>query len=181
MSKITEKLLEKLQEINNQKVQDAVNKYQDTTMKNLRRQRKTKWTQGGLGQTTKWNKETIKKERDEIKKTTEDMKEKFNKDTENLRKNNWTEILKVKISLNKIKNTGESHSNRLEHLEDRISRIEDIIEIKAKTEELLGKRLKSYERITQELSDSIKRPNLWIIGIEEETCKLKGHVIYSTK
>jgi HD superfamily phosphodiesterase len=109
------------------------------------------------------------------------MKEKFNKDTENLRKNNWTEILKVKISLNKIKNTGESHSNRLEHLEDRISRIEDIIEIKAKTEELLGKRLKSYERITQELSDSIKRPNLWIIGIEEETCKLKGHVIYSTK
>jgi hypothetical protein len=37
-----------------------------------------------------------------------------------------------------------------------------------KTEELLVKQLKSYERNMQKLSDSIKIPNLRIMGIERE-------------
>jgi hypothetical protein len=37
---------------------------------------------------------------------------------ENLRKKNQTEILKIKICLNQIKNTVESHSRRLEQVED---------------------------------------------------------------
>jgi hypothetical protein len=41
------------------------------------------------------------------------------------------------------------------------------MEIKGKTEELLVKKLKTYERNMQELTDSIKRPNLRIKGIEE--------------
>jgi hypothetical protein len=48
---------------------------------------------------------------------------------ENLRKKNQTETLEIKISLNQIKNTGESHSIRLEQVEDRISRPEDKIDI----------------------------------------------------
>jgi hypothetical protein len=40
--------------------------------------------------------------------------------------------------------------------------------IKGKTEELLLKQLKNCERNMQELTDSIKRPNLRIMGIEEE-------------
>jgi hypothetical protein len=40
--------------------------------------------------------------------------------------------------------------------------------IKGKTEELLGKQLKTCEKKMQELTDSIKRPNLRIMGIEEE-------------
>jgi septal ring factor EnvC (AmiA/AmiB activator) len=79
---------------------------------------------------------------------------------ENLRKKNQTEILKIKICLNQIKNTLESHSRRLEQVEDWISRHKDKIDVKEKTENLLDKRLKSYKRSTQDLSNSIKRPNL---------------------
>jgi hypothetical protein len=39
--------------------------------------------------------------------------------------------------------------------------------IKGKTEELLVKQLKTWEKKMQELTDSIKRPNLRIMGIEE--------------
>jgi hypothetical protein len=42
------------------------------------------------------------------------------------------------------------------------------IEIKEKSEELLVKQVKSCEKNMQELSDSIKKPNLRIMGIEEE-------------
>jgi hypothetical protein len=41
------------------------------------------------------------------------------------------------------------------------------MEIKGKTEELLVKQLKTCEKKMQELTDSIKRPNLSITGIEE--------------
>jgi hypothetical protein len=40
--------------------------------------------------------------------------------------------------------------------------------IKGKTEALLLKQLKTCEKKMQELTDSIKRPNLRIMGIEEE-------------
>jgi hypothetical protein len=43
-----------------------------------------------------------------------------------------------------------------------------INEIKGKIEELLVKELKTCERNMQELTDSIKRPSLRIMGIEEE-------------
>jgi hypothetical protein len=42
------------------------------------------------------------------------------------------------------------------------------MEIKGKTEELLIKQLKTGERNVQELTDSIKRPNLRIMSSEEE-------------
>jgi hypothetical protein len=53
------------------------------------------------------------------------------------------------------------------------------MEIKGKTEELLVKQL-ACERNMQELTDSIKRPNLRIMGIEEgEKVQAKG--LYSIK
>jgi chromosome segregation ATPase len=61
----------------------------------------------------------------------------------------------------------EGDSSRLDQGEDRVSEIEDKMEIKGKTEELLVKQLKTCERNMQELTDSIKRPNLRIMGIEE--------------
>jgi hypothetical protein len=61
----------------------------------------------------------------------------------------------------------ESHSSRLKQAEDIISELEDKMEIKRKTEELLVKQLQTCERNTQEPTNSIKRPNLRIIGIEE--------------
>jgi septal ring factor EnvC (AmiA/AmiB activator) len=69
----------------------------------------------------------------------------------------------------------ESHSSRIEQTEDRISELEDEMEIKGKIEELLLKQLKTCERNMQELTASIKRPNLRIMGIEEgEEMQAKG-------
>jgi hypothetical protein len=55
------------------------------------------------------------------------------------------------------------------------------MEIKGKTEELLVKQLKSCERNMQKLTNSIKRPNLRILGIEEgEEVQAKGiHNIFN--
>jgi hypothetical protein len=61
----------------------------------------------------------------------------------------------------------EGHSYRLEQVEDRISELIYKIGIKEKTEELLVKQFKDYERNMQELRNSIKRPNLRIMGIQE--------------
>jgi chromosome segregation ATPase len=76
---------------------------------------------------------------------------------ENLRKKNETEI----------QNTMEGHSSRLEQAEDRISELEGKMGIKGKPEELVVKQLKYCERNMQELTNSIKRPNLRIMDIGE--------------
>jgi alcohol dehydrogenase class IV len=68
----------------------------------------------------------------------------------------------------------EVHSSKLKQAEDRISELEDKMEIKGKTEELLVKKLKTCERNMQKLIDSIKRPKLRIMGIEEEEVQAKG-------
>jgi chromosome segregation ATPase len=87
----------------------------------------------------------------------DNIKEEVTLDMENLRKKNETET----------QNTMEGHSSRLEQAKDRISELEDKMEIKGKTEELLVKQLKTCERNMQELTNYIKRPNLRIMGIEE--------------
>jgi hypothetical protein len=71
----------------------------------------------------------------------------------------------------------EGHSSRLEleQAEDRIFKFEDNTEMKGKTEELLVRQLKSCERNMQELTNSVKRPNLRIMGTEErEELQTKG-------
>jgi hypothetical protein len=98
--------------------------------------------------------------------TTQNIKEELNNDKENLRKKNQTEILEVKSSFSQTKNTVEG-SSRLEQVEDRISECKDKKEIKEKTKEILVKQLKSCERNMQEFSNSIKRPNMRIMGIEK--------------
>jgi hypothetical protein len=52
-------------------------------------------------------------------------------------------------------------------VEDRISELEDKIDIKENTKEYLEKILKRCKRNMQEICDSIKRPNLQIMGIKE--------------
>jgi Mg2+ and Co2+ transporter CorA len=76
----------------------------------------------------------------------------------------------------------EGQSSRIEEAEDRISELEDEMVIKGKTEELSVKQLKTCEKKMHKLTDSIKRPNLRIMGIEEgKRCKQRECVIYSTK
>jgi hypothetical protein len=52
-------------------------------------------------------------------------------------------------------------------VEDKTSELKGKIEVKEKTEEILVKQLKSCERNMHEFSNSIKRPNLRIMGIED--------------
>jgi hypothetical protein len=94
---------------------------------------------------------------------------------ENLRKKNQAEILEIKSPFSQMKNTVEGHSNRQEQMQERISEPKDKIDIKEKTEELLVKQLKICEKYMHELSNSIKRPNLGIMDIEEgEEVQAKG-------
>jgi hypothetical protein len=90
---------------------------------------------------------------------------------ENLRKKNEAEI----------QSTMGGHSSRLEQAEDSISEHEDEMEINGKSEELLVRQLKTCERNVQELTNSIKTPNLRIMGIEEgEEVQAKGiHNIFN--
>jgi uncharacterized protein YjaZ len=71
----------------------------------------------------------------------DNIKQEVIHDMENLRKINETEI----------QNTMEGHSSRLQQAEDRISDLEDEMEIKGKTEVLLLRQLKTCERNMQEL------------------------------
>jgi chromosome segregation ATPase len=87
----------------------------------------------------------------------DNTKEGETQDMQNLRKKNETEM-QTKM---------EGQSGRIEQAEDRISELKDEMGIKGKTEELLVKQLKTCEKKMEELTDSIKSPNLGIMGIEE--------------
>jgi hypothetical protein len=63
--------------------------------------------------------------------TTQNKKEELNKDIENFRKKNQTEILEIKSLFSQ---TVEGHSSRLEQVENKISELKDKIEIKEKTD-----------------------------------------------
>jgi hypothetical protein len=78
--------------------------------------------------------------------TTQKIKENLNKEMENLRKKNQTEILEIKSPFSQTKIIVEAHSSRLEQVEDKISVLQDKIEIKEKTEEILVTQLNNCER-----------------------------------
>jgi DNA-binding protein H-NS len=70
----------------------------------------------------------INKEINELRLKIDNIKEEVTQDMENLRKKNETEM----------QNKMEGHSSRIEQTEDRISKLEDEMVIKGKTEELLN-------------------------------------------
>jgi hypothetical protein len=74
-----------------------------------------------------------------------------------------------------MQNKMGGQSSRLEQAEYRMSELKDEMVIKGKAKELLVRQLKTRERNMQEFNDSIKRPNLRIMGIEEgEEVQTKG-------
>jgi hypothetical protein len=68
----------------------------------------------------------------------------------------------------------EGNYSRLEQVEDRKSELEDEMEIKEKIEEILVKQFKNFVGNMQQYSCSIKRPNMRIMGIEEEKVHTTG-------
>jgi chromosome segregation ATPase len=169
---INENFIEILLDMVNQNLQEALKKFQDNKNKEYEKtQKQINELIGILNNHQSETENTINREIDELRMKIDNIKEEVTHDVENLRKKNETEIQ------NKMK----GHSSRLEQAEDRISELENEMEIKGKTEELLGRQLKTYERNMQELTNSIKRPNLRIMGIEEKRCKQKEFIIHSIK
>jgi uncharacterized coiled-coil protein SlyX len=70
-----------------------------------------------------------------------------------------------------------SITKRIQEIEERISGAEDTIENIDTTMKENAKCKKNLTQNTQEIQDTMRRPNLWIIGIDEnEDCQLKGPV-----
>uniref|UniRef100_A0A9L0R8N8 L1 transposable element RRM domain-containing protein n=1 Tax=Equus caballus TaxID=9796 RepID=A0A9L0R8N8_HORSE len=89
-------------------------------------------------------------------------------------KKNQTEILEMKNTIEEIKKNLDALNSRAYNMEERISNLEDgNIEL-LQAEEEREARLKRNEETLRELSDTIRRCNVRIIGIPEGEEKEKG-------
>ena len=80
--------------------------------------------------------------------------------------------------INEIKNTLEA-TNRITEAENRISEIKDrMVEIN-ESEREKEKQVKRNEDNLRDLQDSVKCPNIRIIGVPEEEDKKKDHDLFS--
>jgi chromosome segregation ATPase len=156
----------------NQNVQETLKKCQHNKHREFERAKEEiKETIEALYKHQSETENTLNKQINELRTKINNIKEETSQDMEDLRKKNKTELQKKM----------EGQSSRIELTEDRISGLEDEMVIKGKTKELLIKQLKNCEKKMQELTDSIKRPNLRIMGIEErEEVQAKGmHNIFN--
>jgi chromosome segregation ATPase len=141
----------------NQNVQKTLNIFQDNENTEFEKvKEEIKETIEALYKHQSETENTINNQINELRTKIHNIKEETTQDMEDLRKKNETEL----------QNKTESQPSRIEQTEDRISELEDEMAIKGKTKELLLKQLKTCEKKMQELTDSIKRPNLRIMGIE---------------
>jgi peptidoglycan hydrolase CwlO-like protein len=108
------------------------------------------------------------------------MKEEFNKDMENFREKNQTEIMEIKSSINQINNTVEGLSSRLEQVEDRISWLKDKIDIKEKME-VLDKRSRAAKGTHKDSVTPSKDRTCESWTSKKKQCNPKVYIIYSTK
>jgi uncharacterized coiled-coil protein SlyX len=92
-----------------------------------------------------------------------------------MRKTQREKILEIE-TLGKISGTIDvSISNRIQEMEERISGAEDSIENISTTIEENAKCKKILNQNIQEIKDIMRRPNLWIIGVDEnEDFQCKG-------
>uniref|UniRef100_A0A9L0TML8 L1 transposable element RRM domain-containing protein n=1 Tax=Equus caballus TaxID=9796 RepID=A0A9L0TML8_HORSE len=89
-------------------------------------------------------------------------------------KKNQTEILEMKNTIEEIKKNLDALNSRADNMEERISNLEDgNIEL-LQAEEEREARLKRNEETLRELSDTIRKCNVRIIGIPEREEKEKG-------
>jgi hypothetical protein len=96
--------MEKILDMVNQNVHDALKKFQDTKNKEHEKtQKQINELREDLNKHQTETKDTIKKKIYKLKKTTQNIKESLNKDMENLRKKNQTEGLQIKSSFGQQK------------------------------------------------------------------------------
>jgi hypothetical protein len=116
LQEITENFMQKILDMVNQNVQEALKKFQDT--KNTVNEKAQKQISEHIGPLNKHQSETdntINRKLNELKMTIDNIKEEVTNNMENLRKKHET----------KKQNIVKGHSSRLEQVEDRISALED--------------------------------------------------------
>ena len=115
--------------------------------------------------------ENMTKQVMELNKTIQDLKREIETITEN--KNETT--LETETLGKKSGTIDASISNRIQEMEERISGAEDSIENIGTTIKENGKCKKILTQNIQEIQDTMRRPNLRIIGVDEnEDFQLKG-------
>ncbi|KAF0887393.1 LORF1 protein, partial [Crocuta crocuta] len=105
-----------------------------------------------------------------LAKSIEDLKETMA--TTNMENKNRHDELKTAI--NEIHNKLEVSNARIEETEKRISDLEHTIIEKQEADKNRDKLIQEHERRVRELSDTVKRNNIRIIGIPEEDERGKG-------
>jgi uncharacterized phage infection (PIP) family protein YhgE len=163
---INENFIEMILDRVSQNVQETLKKFQENKNKEFEKaQEQIKETIEALYKHQSERENTMNKWINELRTKIDNIKEEVSQDMENLRKKNKTEM----------KSKMEGQSSRIEQAEDRISELKGEMVIKGKTKEQLVKQLKTCEKKMQELTYSIKRPNLRIMGIKEgEEVQTKG-------
>ncbi|KAL6080965.1 hypothetical protein STEG23_016230 [Scotinomys teguina] len=145
-----------------QKVIEALKEEMKNSLKELEEQTNKKLEE---------NKESQEKAIKQMKKTVQDLKIEI----ETIKKTQSEGRLEIENLTKQTGTTDTSITNRMQEIEQRISDAEDTIE---KIDSSVKENTKAKKVITQniqEIWDTIKRPNLRIIGIEEgEEYHLKG-------
>ncbi|KAL6038416.1 hypothetical protein STEG23_013310 [Scotinomys teguina] len=130
-------------------------------------------------------KKVLKESQDNQQKTIKHMKETTQDikiEIEKLKKTLSEGMLEIEKLSKRSGNTDASITNRIQEMEDRISNVEDTIEEIDSTVKENTKTKKAIKQNVQEIWDTMKRPNIRIIGIEEEkNTNSKARKTYSTK
>jgi chromosome segregation ATPase len=107
----------------------------------------------------------------ELNKTIQDLK----REVDTLKKTQSETMLEIQILGKKSGTIDPSISNRIQEMEERISVAEYSIENISTTIKENGKCKNILTQNIQETQDTKRRPNLWIIGVDEnEDFQLKG-------
>jgi chromosome segregation ATPase len=112
----------------------------------------------------------------ELNKTIQDLK----REVDTIKKTQSEATMEIETLGKKSGTIEASISNRIQGMEERISGTEDSIENICTTMKKNAKCKKILTQNIQEIQDTLRRPNLWIVGVDE-IFKLKGQQISSTK
>jgi chromosome segregation ATPase len=99
----------------------------------------------------------------ELNKTIQDLK----REVETIKKTQSETMLEIEILGKKPGTIDASISNRLQDMEERVSGAEDSIENMGTAIKGNGKCKKILTQNIQEIQDTMRRPNLQIIGVDE--------------
>ena len=107
----------------------------------------------------------------ELNKTIQDLK----REVDTIKKTQSEATVEIETLGKKSGTIDASISNRIQEMEERISGAEDSIENIGTTIKENTKCKKILTQNIQEIQDTMRRPNLWIIGVDEnEDFQLKG-------